>query len=231
MKAKFNKYFILVWFIITIAYNAILFLLFSHFSKESLKSTNFWMLYGCMMFALLLWLVLGCISKTTKFGGLSPINAFIYPYVVVVFIMTTIMFLFVSKIMLVFIIVPMVILTAILAILTVFSSMNEQQIKENPQRIVEIFNVENLKEFFENLSAVSSSELNLILSDLAMECENLVSASDDKDIVNIEKRMYEYAMFIKKNIEKDEQLNIYNNINKFRELLKEREALIAKRDN
>lgn len=51
MKSIFKKYFLLLWVVIVAAYNAVLFLLFNQFAKETLKETSFWVIYGSMMFA------------------------------------------------------------------------------------------------------------------------------------------------------------------------------------
>ena len=80
MKSIFKKYFLLLWVVIVAAYNAVLFLLFNQFAKETLKETSFWVIYGSMMFAFLVWLVIELLERNTKLGGISPIVTFVYPY-------------------------------------------------------------------------------------------------------------------------------------------------------
>lgn len=229
MKTKFGKYFIMIWLVVIAVYNATLFLLVNQFSKNFLTNGNFWVIYGCMMFAFILWFIIGILDKNTKFGGLSPMSIFIYPYIVVIFIMTTIMFFFTNKIILIAIILPMILITGILAILTIFARMNKKQIENNPQRIPDIFNVENLEEYFKNLANLSKNLENELL-DLAIECEGLTTVQKNEDIANLDTRLFEYAAFIKQNALRNEDLNIYNNIKRFKDLLQEREALIAKLD-
>ncbi len=99
MKSIFKKYFLLLWVVIVAAYNAVLFLLFNQFAKETLKETSFWVIYGSMMFAFLVWLVIGLLERNTKLGGISPIVTFVYPYLLIIFLMTTIMLFFAKNIL------------------------------------------------------------------------------------------------------------------------------------
>lgn len=226
MKKSLNKYFLIIWAIVVALYNAILFILVNQFAKGFFSKASFWVIYGSMMFAFILWLILSIVDKNTKFGGISPIATFVFPYVGIVFLMTTIMMFFAGKIMAIFVILPMILLTGTFAIFASFGAMNKQQIKNNPQRVPEIFNVESLTEYFRGIASVANGFERELL-DLANDCENLLSVQKNADVENLEKRLYEYAAFIKKNAMNGEDLNIHNNIKKFKDLLAEREALIA----
>lgn len=227
MKRNSNKYFFIIWGIIIALYNIILFLLINQFAKGFFSKISFWVIYGSMIFAFALLLVIGIFDKKSKFGGLSPIITFVYPYVGIVFLFTTIMMFFAGKIMAIFVLLPMILLTGVLAIFAAFGAMNKEQIKNNPQRVQELFNIEDLEDYFSQLANEYNSFKNE-LSDLASTCEGLLTVKKNSEIENIEKRLFEYASFIKKNVANDESLNIHNNIKCFKKLLEEREALIAK---
>ena len=142
MKSIFKKYFLLLWVVIVAADNAVLFLLFNQFAKETLKEPSFWVIYGSMMFAFLVWLVIGLLERNTKLGGISPIVTFVYPYLLIIFLMTTIMLFFAKNILVVWVLVPMILISAVLIILAIFACFNRKWIKDNPQKVPELFSVE-----------------------------------------------------------------------------------------
>lgn len=230
MKTKINKYFLAVWLIVVAVYNITLFLLVNHFAVEFFNNINFWILYGSMMFALILWFVFGILDKNTKLGGLSLLSTFVFIYMILVFIMTTIMFFFTKKILSIAIIIPMLLITGVLAIFTVFATKNKKQIVNNSNHLFEITNVELLEDYFKHLADTNKNFENILL-DLANKCEGLTNILNIYDIEKLDKRIIEYASFIKRNTLNDEESNIQNNINKIKDLLQEREALIAKTKN
>ena len=138
MKSIFKKYFILIWLVFVAIYHLVVFLLFNQFAKDVFEKASFWTIYGCMMFAFLVWFITGLLERNTKFGGISPILTFIYPYIFIIFLMTTIMLFFVKHILLVFIIIPFGIISAIFIILIIFAMMNREWIKKNPQKVLEV---------------------------------------------------------------------------------------------
>lgn len=227
MKSIFKKYFLLLWIVIVAVYNAVLFLLFNQFAKETLKETSFWVIYGCMMFAFLVWLVIGLLERNTKLGGISPIATFVYPYLVIIFLITTIMLFFAKNILVVWVFVPMILISAVFIILAIFTCLNRKWIKDNPQKVPELFSVEGLENYFEDLASKCDKSCKNVVYDLANICDGLTSIKGSSELDTLEKRLFEYASFIKQNAMRAEELNIYNNVEKFRELLKEREALIA----
>ena len=86
MKSIFKKYFILIWLVFVAIYHLVVFLLFNQFAKDVFEKASFWTIYGCMMFAFLVWFITGLLERNTKFGGISPILTFIYPYIFIILI-------------------------------------------------------------------------------------------------------------------------------------------------
>lgn len=227
MKKVINKYFALIWLVVVGVYNALLFLLFNEYQKEALDKPAFWVLYGVMMFAFIVWLVIGNIEKNTKDGGIRPISTFVGPYVGLLFVITTIMFFFASKLNVIWIIIPFILITALFLIVVIFASKNREMIKENPQRVKEIFSVEDLKAYFMDAAEGATTDTKEVVLSLSNLCAGLTSISGSTELDNLEKRLFEYAALIKQNAARGETLNIYNNVDRFKKVLKEREALVA----
>lgn len=212
-----NKYFALIWATIVIGYNAILFLLVSTIDKEVFKAPAFWVLYAWMMIAFLIWLFVG----SFEVGDLKFLTTFTYPYLAIVFLVTTILYFWSTKIdKLAFIIIPMLFFTVILVILMILGMVNKKMIKNNPQQLRSIEKVEELSPFFIEISEKCNGQFKRLVEDLVSKCQNLTS-SDDENIKRLDQKLIEYATFIKKNAI-NEEINIENNVKKFEEILAKR---------
>lgn len=227
MKKVINKYFVLIWLVTVGVYNTLLFLLFNEYNKEALNKPAFWVLYGVMMFAFVAWLLIGNFEKNTSDGGIRPVATFVGPYVGLIFVITTIMFFFASKIKVIWIIIPFILITALFLIIMIFASKNREMIKENPQRVKEIFSVEDLNEYFMGIAKIATNDTKEVVLSLSNLCAGLTSISGSTELDALEKRLFEYAALIKQNATRGEALNIYNNVDRFKKILKEREALVA----
>lgn len=137
------------------------------------------------------------------------------------------MLFFAKNILVVWVFVPMILISAVFIILAIFACLNRKWIKDNPQKVPELFSVEGLENYFEDLASKCDKSCKNVVYDLANICDGLTSIKGSSELDTLEKRLFEYASFIKQNAMRAEELNIYNNVEKFRELLKEREALIA----
>lgn len=227
MKKVINKYFVLIWLVTVGVYNTLLFLLFNEYNEEALNKPAFWVLYGVMMFAFVAWLLIGNFEKNTSDGGIRPVATFVGPYVGLIFVITTIMFFFASKIKVIWIIIPFILITALFLIIMIFASKNREMIKENPQRVKEIFSVEDLNEYFMGIAKIATNDTKEVVLSLSNLCAGLTSISGSTELDALEKRLFEYAALIKQNATRGEALNIYNNVDRFKKILKEREALVA----
>ena len=218
----FKKYFVIIWGIIALAYSAILFTLVANIKTEIFHTSTFWVAYIWMMVSLILWLAIECIEKPTKNGNIKPVSTFVYPYLIIVFVITTLLYFFATKITNVdFVFIPMILFSAIFVIFIVLGMMNQKMVRENAQTLKEINKVEDLSAYFQEASQSCQGQFRSILEELAKDCLNLVSSNDER-IISIDRRLIEYATFIKKNA-RNEEINIENNVKKFKELLKNRE--------
>ncbi len=222
MKIKLKKYLIAIWFIIVIAYNLVLFLLVSNLKKELLNNSVFWILYGWMMISMAIWLVVSIVEKKTKIGNLAPNQAIIFPYLSIVFLVTTVLYFFatnITKVGLIF--VPIIIITALIIVLLVLGIMHQNVVKENQPTLKEIRKVEELSSYFYNNANECENEYKKIVLELAENTKGLIT-SNDSNVNSIDKQLIEYATFIVRNA-KNGQNNIDNNVNTFNRLLEERQ--------
>lgn len=217
MKKENKKYFALIWATIVIAYNSILFLLVATLSKDVFKTTTFWVLYVWMMSALIIWLLAGIFEG----GNLKFLTTFTYPYIAIVFVLTTILYFYATKIdKVAFIIIPMIFFSAILLIIMLLGMLNKKIVKNNSQQSIHIKKVEELSAFFMEISKNCNGYFKEIVDDLAIKCQSLTSCSDEKAKI-LDQRLIEYAGYIKKNAI-NEEMNIENNVKKFENILMER---------
>lgn len=227
MNKKQNKNLALVigiWSVVVLAYNAVLFIIVGNSkAKEAvLHSGTFWILYGWMMFAFILWLVLSFVEKPTKAGNIRPVTTFVYSYLGLTFVISTFLYFFATKIKIAaFVLIPIIIITALVVIMMILGLMHKKQIEANPQTLKEITRVEELASFFQNIGSATTGQYQKIVLDLAKKCDGLVSSENEKTL-QLDKRLMEYALFIKKNAI-NEEINIENNVKMFENLLKARE--------
>ena len=93
MKTKQNsKYFIMAWAIVFVMYNVILFLVVGKNHQELFKEATFWILYAWMMIAFIAVRVVAIVEKAVAHGGLRPLLAGMYGYLIVTFVATTALF-------------------------------------------------------------------------------------------------------------------------------------------
>ena len=174
------------------------------------------------MFAFVAWLLIGNFEKNTSDGGIRPVATFVGPYVGLIFVITTIMFFFASKIKVIWIIIPFILITALFLIIMIFASKNREMIKENPQRVKEIFSVEDLNTYFMGIAKIATNDTKEVVLSLSNLCAGLTSISGSTELDALEKRLFEYAALIKQNATRGEALNIYNNVDHFKKILKEK---------
>lgn len=217
MNKENNKYFALIWATIVIGYNSILFLLAATLSKEVFKATAFWVLYAWMMSAFIIWLLAGIF----EIGNLKFLTTFTYPYIAIVFVLTTILYFQATRIdKVTFLIIPMIFFSVILLIIMFLGMLNKKNVEKNSQQLTDIRNVEELSVFFMEISKKSKGNFKEIVDDLAIKCQGLTSSNDENTKI-LDQRLIEYATFIKKNA-LNEEANIENNVKRFEDILMKR---------
>lgn len=228
MKQKLNQLFIVIWAVILLVYNAVLFLLVNQLKKELFDKPAFWVNYAWMMIAFLIWLGVELITKSTKKGNLRPLTAMIYPFLAVSFLATSILYFFVMNIVLIGIIIPMIIVIGLFVICYCLASVQTTVLEQSTKSSKGLLRVEDLSIYFSEIEQYTTDNTQRALHHLTILCRDLHSVEKGEEVRQLEKRIYEYASFIEKDIQQGEDSNVYLHIEKVEQLLKERANLIAK---
>ena len=231
MKMNFKKMFAIIWAIILVTYNALLFLIVSLVHKDFLTNNHFWLIYSCMMIAFLVQIFIVMFSKQTASGGLNFSIIIANLYWLIVFVVTTVMFCFVSKINNTIIFIAFILITSICAIFGIFFESNRRQINANTIGAEEVFKIEDLKDYLTKSNENYSEYAHKIIDDIILEVRDITSVETSEEIKSLDRRIIEYAKFIKNDALNGKDLDIEYNLNQLNKLLRERKALIAKLDN
>ncbi|MCM1513667.1 MAG: hypothetical protein NC090_01600 [Anaeroplasma bactoclasticum] len=228
MKQKLNQLFIVIWAVILLVYNVVLFLLVNQFKRELFDKPAFWVNYAWMMIAFLIWLGVELIAKSTKKGNLRPLTATIYPFLAVSFLATSILYFFVMNIVLIGIIIPMIIVIGLFAVCYCLASVQTTVLEQSTKPSKGLLRVEDLSIYFSEIEQCTTDNTQRALHHLTILCRDLHSVEKGEEVKQLEKRIYEYASFIEKDVQQGEDSNVYLHIEKVEQLLKERANLIAK---
>lgn len=228
MKQKLNKMFIVMWAVIVLVYNAVLFLLVNQLEKELFNKPAFWVNYAWMMVALIIWLVVELTTKSTRKGNLRPLTTVVYPFVGVSFLITLVLYFFAMKIVLIGIVIPMIIMIGIFVVCLCLAKVQTTALVQESKQAKELFQVEDLATYFSEIEQRATNQTQKALHHLTILCRDLHSVEKGEEVKHLEKRIYEYASFIKKDIDQGEDSNVYLHIEKVEQLLKERANHIAK---
>lgn len=225
MKKIFNsKYYFIVWAVLLAAYNILAFLI----TKKETRLAPFWISYGFIMFGF----VANFISALLDFPDndkLNPLTTFSFTYVVACQL-ASIIYIIIPNAYIVAVLIPYIVLTTCYIVLMIFSmkSMTKEEVKVECN--CQVGNMHDLIDFFKELKEASADlAVRNALNDLSHYIMSAsVSDKNNQEIIDIENRIFEYANFVKKNVEQNEVGNIFNNINNVRRLVKERELKLRK---
>lgn len=222
MKNKKNLsvcYYLVIWAVVVGTFNVLLFLLNHN------HTSSFWVTYGFVMGSLVVNL-LGFMFTPRNKERLNSITTFCFIYAVLCLIAGIVFFLIKSDVVIVTICV-FVILTAIFVIFTVLGSMNQKQIKTviNDNKML-ITDMSSLVTYLQDIQKISD---NVAIRNSINDLVNFVMGSTPNkenlvEVEDLEKQIFEYSTFIKKNVQLDEVNNVFYNVDKVKKLLKEREA-------
>lgn len=222
-----SKYFIAIMVVVMALYNALLFLL----TKKDDYTTNFFTVYGFIMFAFLLTIVVAIVLRDkTSEGSIYATTFFAGCYLQVIVVVGTIFFFFVNKVNFLVIFIPLLIITAFFIIFFIFGLMQEEWIKKNPQKLPELFSMHEIVPYLEGLKLTTNNKQVFnqlqVLIDKVNLSKNLDSDTDE--LKSIDKKIFELVQFIGKNIHRGENQNVFNNISSLDTMLLKREELIKK---
>ncbi len=225
------KYFLISWLIGVIAYSAIVFIVADNTKRGIDKCTI--ITYAMMMFALLILLISWFVDKRKSVPGainaVNPISSAALYFTTIIFALTTILYFINYHKFIWLILVAFILLLAIFMIYAVISLRQLELINENPNKIPELTNIHQLASYlrsiFDMVSEPTTKKQIEELINLATTIDDL-DDKDSEDIAIVEKSIFEYAGYLKRNINRSEYANAYNNIERLKTLLNRRIDLV-----
>jgi hypothetical protein len=163
-------------------------------------------------------LLLGFLGKTNN----RQVDLFIpvaSPVLYFAILLGTIFFFFVSKISLLAVVIPFVLIYAVAIISLILACFYQDHLKNVPHKEVEIIDFNGLKEYLMMLQTKTTNEIankkiNNILDKLAS-----LNADGEEALAANAKRIFEYAQFMKKDLENNEINNFLMNASSLEKLL------------
>lgn len=225
------KYFLICWLIGVIAYSAIVFIVADQ-TKRGIDKCII-ITYAIMMSALLI-LLISCFIDRRKFvpgaiDAVKPISSAALYFTTVIFAITTVLYFINYSKFIWLIIVIFILFLAVFLIYAVISHRQLELINENPNKIPELTNIHQLASYlrsiFDMVTEPTTKKQVEELINLATTIDDL-DDKDSEDITSVEKSIFEYAGYLKRNINRSEYANAYNNIEKLKTLLNRRIDLV-----
>lgn len=225
MKKLFaNKYFLLILLTVIVTFNLILFLLVNQFNQELLQSGSFWVLYGFVMVFFIIIGGLRLINFNQKYNQDNTLMFLVVPTCLIAVILGVILFFFVEHILTTIIVVIYALLLGLVLIGIILTLLHQSQLKNFQPKEIEIISMSGLKDYLYQL--MNLPHCNNVISERLLtliEKANLVVKNPNLDAVKkIEKRIFEYATFIKKDIDNNSVNNFLFNAERIEKLLEQR---------
>lgn len=222
-----NKYFIIIWGIIVAVFNTVLFLTTN---KTHYELSSFWVSYAFVMAAFVGQLLAHILTRNDEesLGAEIPSTA-MSAYLIVMLIAGSI-FLGLTKLIKNLWLIPFLtlfILNALFVIIFILGLEHKENVKNNPQKMPIVFDMLGVINL---LYTLLEKEDNPIIRERISKLLELAESTSDltsekETFKNVEKQIFEYVYFLSRNVEKNEEQNIFNNINKIEQLLLKRKEL------
>lgn len=225
MKKLFaNKYFLLILLTVVAVFNLILFLLVNQFNQELLQLPSFWVLYGFVMFFFIIIGGLRLINFNQKHNQDNTLMIIVVPTCLIAVILGIVLFFFVEHILTTIIIVIYVLLIGLALIGIILTFLHQSQLKKFQPKEIEVISMSGLKDYLYQL--MNLPHCNSVISErllILIEKANLVVKNPNLEAVKrIEKRIFEYASFLKKDIDNNSVNNFLFNAERIEKLLEKR---------
>lgn len=212
-------YYLVIWAVVVGIFNILLFVL------DHNHNTTFWLTYAFVMTSFVANLIGFMVTPRNK-QRINSITTFCFIYAIITLI-TGLVFFIIGDANIPTIICVFVCITGVFIVLNVFGLKNQNDIKEKTNEPKDIItDMSNLVNYLQDIQKQSD---NVALRNSINDLVNFVmGATPNKNNLEsvelIEKQIFEYSTFIKKNVELDEVNNVFYNIEKVKKLLKERET-------
>ena len=217
-----SKYFLVISIVLILVFNAVLFLSVATWKEELFELASFWGLYISVMIMFISLLSLGIISNK-NIKGQNLFSSLILPVSGFGILLGIILFFFVAKLKLAIVLIPYIIFVGIIAIGFVTGFVYQNHLDNLDEKIVKVIDMNGLVEFLLNLqNRTSNSVIKTTLVKLIEKASFKVKDEENTELKKIEKRIFEYALFIEKDIKNNNVNNFLMNVETLEKLLDQR---------
>ena len=217
-----SKYFLVISIVLILVFNAVLFLSVTTWKEELFELASFWGLYISVMIMFISLLSLGIISNK-NIKGQNLFSSLILPVSGFGVLLGIILFFFVAKLKLAIVLIPYIIFVGIMVIGFVTGFVYQNHLDNIDEKIVKVIDMNGLVEFLLNLqNRTSNSVIKTTLVKLIEKASFKAKDEEKIELKKIEKRIFEYALFIEKDIKNDNVNNFLMNAETLEKLLDQR---------
>lgn len=217
-----SKYFLVISIVLILVFNAVLFLSVTTWKEELFELASFWGLYISVMIMFISILSLGIISNK-NIKGQNLFSSLILPVSGFGVLLGIILFFFVAKLKLAIVLIPYIIFVGIMVIGFVTGFVYQNHLDNIDEKIVKVIDMNGLVEFLLNLqNRTSNSVIKTTLVKLIEKASFKVKDEEKTELKKIEKRIFEYALFIEKDIKNNNVNNFLMNAETLEKLLDQR---------
>ena len=217
-----SKYFLVISIVLILVFNAVLFLSVTTWKEELFELASFWGLYTSVMIMFISLLSLGIISNK-NIKGQNLFSSLILPVSGFGILLGIVLFFFVAKLKLAIVLIPYIIFVGIMVIGFVTGFVYQNHLGNIDEKIVKVIDMNGLVEFLLNLqNRTSNSVIKTTLVKLIEKASFKVKDEEKIELKKIEKRIFEYALFIEKDIKNDNVNNFLMNAETLEKLLDQR---------
>ena len=217
-----SKYFLVISIVLILVFNAVLFLSVTTWKEELFELASFWGLYISVMIMFISILSLGIISNK-NIKGQNLFSSLILPVSGFGVLLGIVLFFFVAKLKLAIVLIPYIIFVGIMVIGFVTGFVYQNHLDNIDEKIVKVIDMNGLVEFLLNLqNRTSNSVIKTTLVKLIEKASFKVKDEEKTELKKIEKRIFEYALFIEKDIKNNNVNNFLMNAETLEKLLDQR---------
>ena len=217
-----SKFFLVISIVLILVFNAVLFLSVTTWKEELFELASFWGLYISVMIMFISLLSLGIISNK-NIKGQNLFSSLILPVSGFGVLLGIVLFFFVAKLKLAIVLIPYIIFVGIMVIGFITGFVYQNHLDNIDEKIVKVIDMNGLVEFLLNLqNRTSNSVIKTTLVKLIEKASFKVKDEEKIELKKIEKRIFEYALFIEKDIKNNNVNNFLMNAETLEKLLDQR---------
>lgn len=225
------KYALIAWIVAVITYSAIVFIIADH-TKRGIDKCII-ITYSIMMIDLVIVLISWIIGNRKMVAGaidaVNPISSLALYLTTPVFVITTVLYFINYQKFIFLVVVIFIFLFGLFAVLAIVSMRQFELVNENPNKLPELTNIHQLASYLRNIFDMVTEPTTKNQIEELIKLATVIDELDDKDsedIIAVEKSIFEYAGYLKRNISRSEYSNVTNNIEKIKTLLNKRIDLV-----